>query len=110
MAEHCCFGFDAADAPTENADAVDHGGVGVGADDRVRIGVSVAFNVAHPNALAEIFEVHLVADAGAGWDDAEILERALAPAQELIALSIALVFEFDVHREGAGAGEVIDHH
>ena len=38
LAEHGRFGFDAADAPAEHAEAVDHGGVAVGADQRVRIG------------------------------------------------------------------------
>ena len=27
LAEHCGFGFDAADAPAENAEAIDHCGV-----------------------------------------------------------------------------------
>ena len=38
LAEHGGFGLDAADAPAEHAEAVDHGGVGVGADERVGIG------------------------------------------------------------------------
>ena len=38
LAEHGGLGLDAADAPAENAEAVDHGGVGVGADERVGIG------------------------------------------------------------------------
>ena len=36
LAEHGRFGLDAADAPAEHAEAVDHGGVGVGADEGVR--------------------------------------------------------------------------
>ena len=39
LAEHGGLGLDAADAPAEHAEAVDHGGVGVGADQRVGIGV-----------------------------------------------------------------------
>ncbi len=35
LAEHGGFGFDAADAPAENAEAVDHGGVRIGADEGV---------------------------------------------------------------------------
>ncbi len=38
LAEHGGFGFDAAHAPAENAEAVDHGGVGVGADEGVGVG------------------------------------------------------------------------
>ena len=36
LAEHGGFRFDAADAPAENAKAIDHGGVRIGADDRCR--------------------------------------------------------------------------
>ena len=38
LAEHGRLGLDAADAPAEHAQAVDHGGVAVGADQRVGIG------------------------------------------------------------------------
>jgi hypothetical protein len=40
LAEHGGLGLDAADAPAEHAEAVDHGGVAVGADQRVGIGES----------------------------------------------------------------------
>ena len=36
LAEHGGLGLDAADAPAEHGEAVDHGGVAVGADQRVR--------------------------------------------------------------------------
>ena len=35
LAEHGGLGFDAADAPAEHAQAVDHGGVRIGADERI---------------------------------------------------------------------------
>ena len=38
LAEHRGFRLDAADAPAEHGEAVDHGGVRVGADQRIRIG------------------------------------------------------------------------
>ena len=38
LAEHGGLGLDAADAPAEHGEAVDHGGVRIGADQRVRIG------------------------------------------------------------------------
>ncbi len=63
-----------------------------------------------PDDLGEVLGVDLVADAGSRRHDAEIVERRRAPAQELIALAIAFVFEIDVLLEGAGAGEEIDHH
>ncbi len=42
LAQHHRFGFDAAHAPTDDAKAVDHGGVAVGADEAVGIGDKVA--------------------------------------------------------------------
>ena len=56
----------------------------------------------------EIFEVDLVADAGAGRHDAEIAERLLAPFQEFVALLVALVFELDVAGEGHRRAELVD--
>src|SRR5690606_13625821 len=109
LAEHRRFRLDAANAPAEHADAVDHGGVRVSADHGVRIGEGFTVDLPHPNRLAEIFEVHLVTDARAGRNNAEILKRLLAPAQELVALDVAFVLKFDVLFERAGAGEVIDH-
>ena len=38
LAEHGRFRLDAADAPAEHREAIDHGGVRIGADQRVRIG------------------------------------------------------------------------
>ncbi len=43
-----------------------------------------------PHHLGEILEVDLVADAGARRHDAEVVEGLLAPAQELVALAVAL--------------------
>jgi hypothetical protein len=102
LAEHGGFGLDAADAPAEHGEAVDHGGVAVGADAGVGIGDGLAVLVLGPDGLAEIFEVDLVADAGAGRHDAEVLERALAPLQEVVALAVALVFELDVRAKAFG--------
>ena len=54
-----------------------------------------------------MLDVHLVHDPGAGRDDLELVERGLAPAQELVALEVALVLELDVAGEGAGDAEDI---
>ena len=110
LAEHGSLGLDATHAPAEHGHAVDHGGVAVGAIQAVRIGVGGAADIGGPDGLRQIFQVHLMADAGAGRNDAEIVERGLAPAQEGVALAIALELNFHVlgFRIG-GAGE-IDHH
>src|SRR5690606_36784297 len=92
LAEHRDLGLDAADAPAEHADAVLHGGVAVGAD----AGVGVGHAVAGHDHTGEVLDVDLVDDAGAGRDDLELVEDGLAPAQELVALVVALVLALDV--------------
>ena len=97
LAEHAGFRLDAADAPAEHGEAVDHGRVRIGADQRIGIGdleragllAARHLLLAGPDRLREIFEIDLVADAGAGRHDAEIRERLLAPFQELVALAVA---------------------
>ena len=52
LAEHRGLGLDAADAPAEHAEAVDHGGVRVGADAGVGVGAKDAVDVAGVGDLA----------------------------------------------------------
>ena len=86
LAEHDRLCFDAADSPAEDAEAVDHRGVGVGADERVGKERSVLV----PDHFAEVLEVHLVDDPCRRWHDPEVVEGALAPLQELVPLAVAL--------------------
>ena len=92
LAEHRRLGLDPADAPAEHAEAVDHRRVRVGADERVRERDAVALL----DHAGEELEVDLVADPGAGRHDLEVGERALAPAQERVALAVALELQLDV--------------
>ena len=144
LAEHRRLRLDPADAPAEHAEAVDHRGVAVGADQGVGIGhfprsaapvlaraaVALALILCdwdvllapvlgaavaadfgrRPDTSGDIFEVHLVADAGAGRDDLEIAERLLAPFEEAVALHVALIFEDDVLLERGRRAEGVDHH
>jgi hypothetical protein len=89
LAEHGGLGLDAADAPAEHAEAVDHGGVRVGADQRVRVGhqPAVLFGIEHDPG--QELEVHLVDDARVRRHDLEVVEGILAPAQEAVALLVA---------------------
>jgi len=93
LAQHGGLRLDAAHAPAEHAESVDHRGVRVGADEGVGVGLPV---VGGENDAREVLEVHLVADAGPRWDDLEALEAALSPAQQLVALDVALVLDVDV--------------
>ena len=60
LAEHRGLGLDAADAPADHADAVDHRGVGVGADEGVGVGRSVPSTRGEDRA-GEVLDVDLVA-------------------------------------------------
>ena len=110
LAEHARFGFDAADAPADHAQAVDHGGVRIGADQRIGIGEHGRLLAIGEDHRRQIFEIHLVHDAGVGRHHAKILKRFLAPAQERVALLIALEFEQRVDAECAGGAELIHLH
>src|SRR5439155_6696263 len=92
LAEHRGLGLDAADTPAEHAEAVDHRGMRVGAEEGVRPRHAVAYD----DDLREPLEVHLVADARARRDDAEGLEGLARPAEERVALAVALVLALEV--------------
>ena len=111
MAEHGGFGFDAAHAPAQYAEAVDHGRVGVGADERVGIGQPGAIGLfGHVDAIGQKFQIHLMADADAGGHDAQFFERLLAPLQKFVAFAVAAEFDFDVLVERIGHGPAINLH
>jgi hypothetical protein len=56
----------------------------------------------------EVLEVHLVDDARVRRDDAEAVEGRRAPAEERVALLVALELELRVPRECADAAERVD--
>ena len=92
LPEHRRLRLDAADAPAEHREAVHHRRVAVGADQRVGIGDEHARRIlVGPDRLRQVLEVHLVADAGPRRHHPEIVEGALPPLQELVALDVALV-------------------
>ncbi len=110
LAEHRRLGLDPADAPAEDAEAVDHRRVAVGADQRVGVGDDRPVGrLARPHRLGEIFEIDLMADAGARRDDAKALERRRSPAEEFVALDVAAVFEVHVVGERLRRAELVDH-
>ena len=106
LAEHRRLRLDAADAPAKHADAVDHGRVAVRAEQRVGIGEGPRRPIGGPDGLGQVFEIDLVADAGARRNDAEIVECLLAPAQERVALAVALELDLDVLLQRVRASEV----
>ena len=110
LAEHRGFRFDAADAPAQDAEAVDHRCMGVGADKRVWVGDRLAVAPGGLDDLREELEVHLVDDAGAGRNDTEVAERLLGPPQEPVTFAVALIFVRHVDAEGIGPAEGVDLH
>ena len=51
-----------------------------------------------------------MADAGAGGDDLEIVERLRTPLEELVTLDIALILEIDILAERLRGAELVDHY
>ena len=92
LAEHGGLRFDPADAPAEHAEAVHHRCVRVGADQGVAEGLAL---VGGKDDSSQVLEVHLMANPGVGRDYGEALKCLGSPAQQLVALEVAL--EFDRH-------------
>ena len=110
LAEHGRLGLDAAHAPTDDAQAVDHRRVRVGADEGVRVGVDDAVLLHREDDARQVLDVDLVDDAGLRRDDLEVVERFLAPLEELVALAVALVLDGGVEAQRVGRGEAVDLH
>src|SRR5690606_12216059 len=91
------------------AQAVDHGGVGVGADYGVGIGAQHAVFLTREDDAGQILDVDLVDNAGARRYDAEVGEGILAPAQEGVAFLVALEFDGGVLGHRVRGAEVVDH-
>src|SRR5690606_37673017 len=91
LPQHRGFGFDAADAPSQYAEAVDHRSVRIGTDQGV--GEEPAVSLDHDTP--QVLQVDLMANAHAGRHDAETIERLLCPVQQCITLAVAPVLPFD---------------
>ena len=119
LAKHCGFRLDAAHAPTEHGQTIDHRGMRVGANECIGIGnfdrlclatAILDFLFARPDGLRKIFQIYLMADARIGWHDREVFKRLLAPFQEAITLAIALIFEIDILFESLCGAEFVHNH
>src|SRR3546814_7042071 len=56
-----------------------------------------------------MFQIDLVADAGARGDRLEIVERLRSPFQKVIAFAVAIIFDLDILLERLGVAEFVDH-
>jgi hypothetical protein len=100
------LGFNAAHAPAHDAQAVHHGGVRIGAQQRVRV-CRAPFG---EHYRCQVFQIHLMHDARIGRHHAEITERALSPLQERISLAITLEFQQSVEAESVRRTEAVHLH
>ncbi len=96
LTQHGGLRLNAAYAPPQHAEAVDHRGMGIGANQRIGISDLSAVLLFMPDSLTQIFKVNLMADAGAGRHDAELVEGFLPPTQENVTLVVALHLKTDV--------------
>ena len=106
LSDHRRFGLDSTHAPPEYAQAVDHRGVRVSADQRVGEESSALV----PQHFGEVPEVHLVDDPRCGGHYAEVVECGLAPLEKLVALAVALELALAVHLERKPGIEHVDLH
>ena len=81
----------------------------IGAHDGIGIGEGVRA-VGGEDHARQVLEIDLMDDAGVGRDYAEALEGLLGPAEQGVALAVALEFEIGVELEGGGGAELIDDH
>ena len=81
----------------------------VGSHDGIGVNPSVRAVVAGHGQRGQVFQVHLVDDAGIRRDHAEIFKCGLPPAQKLVALTVAFEFQFRVRSECISRSESIDH-
>ena len=80
LAEHDRLGLDAADAPAQHAQAVDHRRVAIGADERIGEGDGAGLVLAEEHDLGQVLEIHLVDDADRRRHDAEVAEGRSGPS------------------------------
>src|SRR5699024_9775267 len=104
LAEHGSLCLDAADAPAQDAEAVFHGGVGVGTD----AGIRVCQTIVVEDDAGQVLDVDLVDDAGSRRNNTEVGECLGAPTQELVTLLVALVLDLNVLLECVWAAEGLD--
>ena len=107
LAEHDRLRFNAADTPAQYSEAVDHGGMRVGAYERVGESQSVSAILLGHDHIGQILQVDLVDDAGHRRDDTEVAECPLSPFQEFITLTVALELDLGIAGQRVGGGEEV---
>ena len=89
LTQHAGLSLNAANAPADDAEAIDHGGVRVRADEGV--GVEEILFIKYDSS--QVLQIYLVYDSNSWGHNAESFKCLLTPFEELIALTIALKFD-----------------
>lgn len=84
LAKHDRLSLDTSDTPADNTEAIDHSGVRISADARVRVEHAILFE----DDTCEPLKIHLMDDTVARWHNAEVAEGSLAPLEEGEALLV----------------------
>ena len=82
----------------------------IGTNAGVWVGNRLTVNILGHNSPSQILNVDLVHDSRSGRDDLEVVESGLSPAQELVALSVALILVLNVSLGRICAAGHINHY
>ena len=107
LAKHGRFGFNSANAPAQNAQAVNHGGMRIGAHQSIRIGHPLFILQFTPDRFAQVFKIHLVADTRTGRNDAKAAKGLLPPLQKDVTFVVTLHFQTYVFAKGIVVTKVV---
>ena len=110
LTQHGGFGFNTANSPAQNAQPIDHGGVGVSSHTSVGEGLNHTIDVLGVGHLGKVFNIDLVHNSGARRYHLEVIECGLTPAKELVALAIAFILNVDISGEGVRLSKQIGNH
>ena len=102
LTEHAGLSLDPADPPADDPQPIDHGGVGIGADQRIREKDASPFSFPTEHDLGQVFEIDLVDDADRWRNDLERIKGLLSPFQEFVALTVSLKLDLEIGQEGIG--------
>ena len=105
LAQHGGFGLDAAHAPAHHTNAIDHGGVAVGAHQ----GIGVVNALLLVDTPRQVLQVDLVHDAKARWHHTEGVKGLHAPLHKFIAFAVALELKLHVQVQRLLGTEVVHH-
>ena len=106
LAQHRGFRLNASDTPPDDAQPVDHGRVGVGADQSIRVRLAAVGE----HHAGEILEIDLMHDPRVWRYDLEARERFLRPPQQRVAFAVALELEIGIDLKRPRRPELIHDH